>query len=180
MRALSNSSGGWRRRAIILCLCTFLAGCPGLHDRHAGEPEWRFKGKLGYRTPGGSGSVLIDWRQYPRERFDVVLRAALGVALARVAGAVGGPVTLEQRGAKVAFADPDAAATQALGVPVPLGALRHWIRGVPAPWAFTATESGWRQSGWNVQARRQEDGLPARVVMRREDVRFVLAVREWR
>ena len=82
MRALSNSSGGWRRRAVILCLCTFLAGCPGLHDRHAGEPEWRFKGKLGYRTPGGSGSVLIDWRQYPRERFDVVLRAALGVALA--------------------------------------------------------------------------------------------------
>ncbi len=164
---------------MLLATCCALAGCPGQLDRDASIPDWSFKGKLGYRTPSGSGSVRIDWRQFPKERFDIVLRAALGLGVARVEGSADGPVTLVQRGERVEFADPSTAAAEALGVAVPLAALRHWVRGEAAPAPHVATEGGLSQAGWEVQFTRRPDGLPSRVVMRRGDVRFVLAVRDW-
>ena len=165
---------------LFLTVLLHLPGCVSLFGtRNQAEPDWAFKGKLGYRAPAGAVSVLVEWRQYPRERFEVVLRTVLGVAVARLEGAPDGPVTLHYRGRQTQFADPEAAAAAALGTSVPLPALRHWVRGEAGPGVHTVTDSGLIQNGWDVSLKVGASGLPSRVVMRQGDVRFVLAVRSW-
>lgn len=169
-----------RLLALLLTVLIVLPGCTSLFGRHdSGDPVWAFKGKLGYRAPEGAGSVLVEWRQFPRERFQVILRTVLGVAVARLEGAPDGTVTLHHRGKQTQFDDPGAAAEAALGTPVPVSALRYWVRGEPGPGAHTVTDAGLIQSGWDVQLNRQASELPTRVIMRRGDVRFVLVVRSW-
>ncbi len=68
---------------------------------------------------------------------------------------------------------------QSTGLALPVTPLRYWVRGKPAPGAFSRTESGFVQSGWTVEYLGFEQGLPTRMRIERPEVRLILVVRGW-
>lgn len=79
----------------------------------------------------------------------------IGPLGAQVAQASWGPdgATLQDSQGRRAFADLAALAEEALGEPIPLGALTHWLQGRPWPGApHTALQDGqgFAQLGWTV------------------------------
>lgn len=167
------------RVAFVVALSLLLAACASRDTQLPGAPSWEtqlpdlralshwtLRAKVSLRTPRGTDSARLRWRQAGPDS-DLSIAGPLGA----------GAVALSRRGNRLVFRDGDterelaaddpAALAAAVGWPVPVNALSWWLRGLPAP-ASTATRTPTdgpperiAQQGWivNYGAFVRSDGL---------------------
>ena len=190
-------------RYVLLFVVTLaLAGCgltprapapPADRDRHAAalaaRENWTLSGKIGVRAPAGSGAATLDWSQHG-ESWRLVLGGALGMGRLVLDGDPGGVAWRDARGRAGRHADPDALVAELWGWPLPVAALRYWVRGIPQPGVAVeqpefapAGPSRFAQAGWHIEAseHRTVDGLavPTRLRVSGYGAVLTLVVRAW-
>lgn len=194
-----------RQACLIALLATLLGACAGPARQipspqswlaHSGQLEaydyWEATGKLALRTPGGSESANLVWRQADTETH-IHLSGPLGVA----------PVNMHsdgrwlevRRGAQTSTLDlrnPDEV-TAATGWDFPLQALPYWLKGLPTP-AFklqrleqdslTGGASLLQQDDWEVRFERysrfENLNLPTRITITDGEAKATVLIRRWR
>jgi len=181
-----------------------LAGCAQLEPQEPTSPgwqahraqldslqQWTASGKLALRTRDSSESATMVWRQ-DHAGTQLQLSGPLGVSA----------TTLESDGQWLHVRQGDEERTldisspeaimQSTGWDLPLPALAHWLKGLPAPApriqrldfdAQTGLLRGLQQEGWTIAYERygQFDGiaLPVRLQIERGTTRVKVIVSHW-
>lgn len=197
--------GAQFRQWLSLALATvLLAGCAGQQARVGGDASWTehqtrlqaldtwtAEGKLALRSTEVSESASLNWQQSP------------GGTLINISGPMGFKATtissdgseLELRqGDEISrwdISDPAAMARQT-GWNLPLGALPHWLKGIPAPDSGAELEpfatdpsllGQLQQQGWTViygeYARFADMILPIRMRIQQGDTSIRVIIRDW-
>lgn len=118
-------------------------------------------------------------------RYRLDLTSPLGSTEARVDGEPGLAVLARADGSRMQAADPDALVEEAVGSPVPVNGLRHWLRGrLPddaRPEGLQRDEAGrpqaFTQDGWQVRLSRYDAQGPLLLVLQRDDPQRRISVR---
>ncbi|EPC03767.1 hypothetical protein L861_00290 [Litchfieldella anticariensis FP35 = DSM 16096] len=150
--------------------------------------RWTLAGKVGLRTPQDTTSANLDWAQYPGY-YRMLISGPFGSGRNLLEGREG-RVTLNTSEGRFEATSPEALMEQQLGWSLPISALDHWVRGLPAPGAHYERESdelGYptqlQQAGWQIDYRDWEhaDGLwlPRRLVMTYDELRATLVINDW-
>jgi outer membrane lipoprotein LolB len=192
-----------RRLALWLTLL-LLAGCAGMAPREPTSPDWQAHraqleslqqwtatGKIALRTSSASESASLVWRQ-DHQSTQLHLSGPLGV----------NATTLESDGQLLHIHRGDEHQTLDISTPeavfentgwdLPLPALAHWLKGLPAPdpdverLGFdkqTGLLRYVRQDGWEVNyeqyAQFQGVTLPVRLQIERGETRVKVIVARW-
>jgi outer membrane lipoprotein LolB len=125
------------RGLVVLGLVLIAGGCtwfgPSRPVETLAETGFAVQGKLGVRQGSEGFSSNFSWHQ-TAEGFDIELWGPLGQGRTRLQGNADGGVRITTARGEV-YEEPDT--TEAMrrwfGMAVPLDALQHWIRGLPAP-----------------------------------------------
>ncbi len=155
------------------------------------QTQWRLFGKIGIRTADESMSAAInEWTQRD-DMYDLHLSSTfLGLGAARLQGNQHFVVLEESGSAPLSSDQPDALIAHSLGFPLPMANLKYWLKGIPAPGTFRITArtpsglpSEMEQFGWHLTFSKHHDleglPLPGKIKLQREDVRIILAIKEW-
>lgn len=181
----------------LACVTLAAAGCAsvplapgGFEPDVAGIDRWTAAGRIALVAAGEGGSGSFEWRQHGPET-ELTVRGPLGAGAMKVV-TDGSAFTLEDGSGR--DLDPQVArerlATQ-LGVNLPLGELRYWMLGAPAPGSMASVTLGStererviEQAGWRVACSAFEPvgrwQLPARLTATSGSVRIKVVVDEWR
>ena len=154
----------------------------GLHD-------WRMTGRVAFTVAGEGGSASIDWRQ-SGQVSDLAVSGPLGVGSLRAILDPAGLRLEDGRGGRLVGGEAERALAARLGADVPVGSLRYWVLGTPAPdlpaeetVAADGRASGFTQDGWRIVVGRYEPtpggALPTRLTLERDGARLKLAVNRW-
>jgi len=188
-------------RLTVACALLVLTACatsppddsgPGWDD-HRRQVEnlehWTAEGKLALRSPDQSESASFQWRQQG-EQIRVELSGPLGVNASTITSD-GRQVEIVQGEERSVWdvSDPESLARDT-GWYLPITALPHWLRGIPAP-HFEVEQLGLenqrlallKQAGWEISYERYSgfDGvsLPTRMQIRRGETSVRLLIRRW-
>jgi outer membrane lipoprotein LolB len=191
------------RRLAALALLSLAAGCTTVAppapvgERAAQEAElqsleaWSLDGRIAVAAGDDGFSGGFDWVQ-AGERADISIQGPMGGAAFAI-HVEGGKLTLNARGET--YADDEARAIIGdrigNGTMLPVGEMRYWLIGVPAPGVRheEARDADRRlaelgQSGWRVRYERYGTvgayELPTRVEMSTEGLRLRVVVSDWR
>lgn len=152
---------------------------------------WDLTGRIAVRANGDGGSASLRWKQVG-ERYEIRIFDALGRTRASLAGGPGEVVLRTPEGDEYVAADAESLLLERLGWRVPVSGLRYWILGLPVP---AETSSGLElderghlarlyQSGWDIRYPEydtvDEQDLPGRLVLARDQLVIKLAVDRWR
>ena len=189
----------------LLLLALTLAGCAGL-ERPAQKPagdwtthrqqlislnQWGAEGKVALRSAQGAESASLIWQQRGDET-DLLLSGPIGLGATRI-HSDGEHLDINRGGElqRIDISSPDAIA-QATGWDLPLAALRHWLKGTPAPDLTIQTldldpKQGLllhlRQADWDIhyQHYREFDGLslPTRLHIKRGSTEARILIAQW-
>ena len=208
----ARASGSLRAAASgLVLLLSFVAGCASVPQRApvampspAAPQDWAqrrallqaesafaLKGRLAVAAGEEGFSAGLRWTQHDHEAL-IDLDGPLGVGGLRLRAA---GETLELVGARGERLDGEAARAELerrLGFPLPLAALRYWVRGVPDP-ARRADEQlapdgsrllALEQDGWRVEYPAYVEDpaagpLPRRLNVARGGARLRLVVESW-
>lgn len=186
---------------MLVLLLTACAGQPpapsisGDWDEHSQRmralTSWNAEGKLALRTPTQSESANVNWQQQG-DTARLKLNGPLGVAATTLYS--NGRILVVRQGEEsttLDLADPEAL-RQATGWDLPLLALPHWIKGVPAPdIAIQQLETGpnpallqvLKQDDWEIRYETYADFdglvLPVKLHIRHGDTTVRLIIRNW-
>lgn len=156
--------------------------------------DWQLNGKLGIRTAEESGSASLKWVQQTAS-YQLNLAGPLGQKRMIISGQPG-KVRLEQTGEPAQEAKtPEALIKKQLGWTLPVTQLAYWVRGVPAPKGrITRLEQNdagliaqLQQGDWLITYSNYRDqafngktlALPGKITAEYQDVRLILAIRQW-
>ena len=189
----------------LLLVALTLAGCAGL-ERPAQEPagdwnthrqqlvslnQWRADGKVALRSAQGADSASLMWQQRG-DNTDLLLSGPIGLGATRI-HSDGKHLDIHRGGElqRIDISSPDAVA-RATGWDLPLAALRHWLKGAPAPdLAIQSLDLDpkqglllhLRQAGWDIhyQHYREFDGLrlPTRLDIKRGPTEARILIAQW-
>lgn len=160
-------------------------------ERLEGLRAWEARGKLALRSPTGSDSASIVWRQ-AGANTEVRMSGPLGVA-PTLLNADDSLLTIDRGGQQQLLDLNDPAAIRAAtGWHFPVTALPHWLKGIPAPQlpltglaidAGTGVATSFTQGDWGIvyEAHGQFGAysLPTKLVIRGDDARATVIVRDW-
>lgn len=189
--------------AVLLAL-SLLAGCATRGPSGETQPRsawddqvphvealerWTLAGKVGLRTPEESTSANLDWAQYPNF-YRMLISGPFGSGRNLLEGR-DGRVSLTTGEGRFEANTPEALMEQQLGWSLPISALDHWVRGLPAPGerhALERDDDGFpqrlEQAGWDIEYRDWVEvddlRLPRRLIMIYDDLRATLVVNQWR
>lgn len=189
--------------ACLLALLT-LAGCAGRTaptdslehgtwsaQRTAVEnlERWRLAGRVGIRAPGDATTANLDWLQRPNY-YRLLLSGPFGAGTSILEGR-NDHVSLTTNQGRFEADSPEALMEEQLGWALPVSALDHWVRGLPAPERqhdISHDDQGFpdllRQDGWEIDYRdwtqSAELWLPRRLVLAYDEIRVTLVINEWR
>jgi outer membrane lipoprotein LolB len=152
--------------------------------------HWTIDGRIAVAAGDEGFSGGFDWAQQG-ERADIELAGPMGGS-AMTIRVEGGKAAVSVRGEALDAADADELFARYFGARrgLPVGEMRYWLVGAPAPGApaeETLAEGGRLeslvQSGWQVRYERYEAvggiALPARLEMTTEGLRLRVAVSGW-
>lgn len=192
------------RRIVALCVVAALtAGCVSAPVRETSPMPWperraalqaddhfSLSGRVALSAPGTGVNASLRWQQ-EGQVSRVSLDGPLGVGGAEVE-LRGEQLELRtSRGERLSGEAARAELERRIGFPLPLEALRYWVRGVPQPGAAAdeqLDEAHQRltrlvQDGWEIDyASWLEDAggsLPRRLTAQRDDTRVRLVVDRW-
>ncbi len=181
-------------------MALLVAGCASLPPaRDAGDwparraslqglEHWSLTGRIAVATATEGFSGGLSWRQ-DGMHADIEIRGALGRSLAVKVDGEGLSVS-DSRGAALQGEAASELVASEFGTPLPVGELRYWLVGAPAPGVPHQESVGidgrlayLEQQGWRVRyLRYQSEGgfeLPARIEIETAGVRLRLAVADW-
>lgn len=175
-------------RLFIATLVSAISACSSLPPPTAGEQHWLLQGRIGLWQGQQQESSQIRWLQCGSHDSTIRLSGPMGVGGADIRSTAAG-AELHYKG-EVKRADSAEALAADIGWPVPVTALRHWLRGKAAPGAALSAElsptgqlSTLQQHGWQIRfSRYQNDrstALPQLIDARRGDTRIKLLVSNW-
>lgn len=181
-----------RTGGIVLVLSLAAAACAtlpaGLTPESVAEiraiPVWHMNGRVAASNGGDGWSAQLVWRhdvESDHMAFSGPMQQRAATLLAR-----SGFVSFHSAdGRALVGEDADALLREQVGISAPLGALRYWVLGVPAPGvAFAGTDDGFTQAQWRIRVTaRGVSGharLPQRLTMEGPGVKLKLVVDEWR
>ncbi|WP_355660806.1 lipoprotein insertase outer membrane protein LolB [Halomonas salifodinae] len=149
---------------------------------------WELIARVGLRTPEEATSANLDWRQTPYH-YRLLLSGPFGSGRSTLEGRTG-RVSLTTPEGRFEAESPEALLQEQLGWSLPVSALDHWVRGLPAAGQHDLERDpqGYprrlRQAGWEIDYRdwTWAEGLwlPRRLVMSYDSLRVTLVVNEWR
>lgn len=152
---------------------------------------WTMLGTLVVRSGGDSSRVTMRWRQ-ARDSYRMRFTALLGAGLFELEGSESGVEARFADGRRARAESPEALLDREIGWSVPLGGLRYWIVGAPAPDGATAKMeldgqgrlARLEQAGWTVIYEKYGDlddlALPTRIRCSNESIDVTLVVRRWK
>lgn len=170
-------------RAAPLLAALWLAGCatppPASHDTAAQTGLFERNGRFALRVDeaGGNQEAVqgnFIWRDSGTQ-LALDLTSPLGGTLARVDVTASGSRLTESNGRETLAATPDELVARVLGNPIPVAALRSWLRGeLPAQPPANITErdadgrpQAYTQLGWQVRITGYDDQGPTRLQLSR-------------
>jgi len=144
----------------------------------------------------------FDWQQHG-EQMDLAVSGPFSQGGVRLTGDASGVQLRDDKGGSAFAVDADALLQQATGLQVPVGGLRYWMLGLPAPGAAPGQAGAQatgptamhevdaqgrllrlHQNGWNIDYRAYLDvdglSLPRKLFLDRDDLRVRLVVEQWR
>ncbi len=172
---------GWLIAACLLSACTTLP------PAQLGE-SWQLKGRIGLWLDNQQESSQVDWLQCGDNYSRIRLTGPMGVGGAEII-ATAKTATLNYKGDIRHAANAEALASD-IGWPIPVSALRHWLRGRPAPNGEIAAHispngqiTELQQLGWSLQFSYHNaadgDPLPQKIDGRSDFARLKLIVKQW-
>jgi outer membrane lipoprotein LolB len=153
---------------------------------------WQARGRLAVSAQGQGGSGTFTWHQQA-ERTELSVRGPLGVGALDVVSD-GQALTVSDGSGRSYDGDAARAALeQKLGVGLPVGQMRYWMLGIPAPSVAAGSvapdptaatsPSGFTQDGWTVSLDEMRTvgawRLPARLSASSQNVRVRMVVDDW-
>jgi len=150
-------------------------------------PAFELRGRVAISTGSDGFSARLHWNQ-AGPQSELALDGPLGVGGTRISS---DGERLEVTTSKGERLDRDAAQAELqarLGFEPPIGELRYWVLGVPAPTAGAAQETldaeshliALDQDGWHVDySEYRADARPSRVTLTRGTVRVRLLIDHW-
>jgi outer membrane lipoprotein LolB len=191
-----------RSRALAVAALLALAACQHAPLRPVARPsaeaaaaiaaldDWQAQGRVAVRNAGTGFGASFDWQEAGgQSRLDV--RGPLGGGAARITRTAD-TITIDTgTSPPLEIAAPfdalDGEVVARLGFPLPIAALRYWLRGVPAPERPSMpTADGFEQDGWAVgldefvAVGAAPAPLPSRLTLSRGDTRIRVALSHWR
>jgi outer membrane lipoprotein LolB len=151
--------------------------------------QWQLGGRIAVRTEEEAAHGRLQWRQ-EGERFDVRISGPFGSGTVRLAGDPAGAILWLDRQEPIRSADPEILLYGQTGWWIPVGALRYWVLGMPAPQleydrkldAYGRIEL-LRQAGWEIRFLdyEQRDGLelPGRIFVSKGSGEVKVVVQRW-
>jgi len=154
--------------------------------------SWELRGRLGIQTEHNGGSLDINWKQ-DGDDYVIRLLAPMGQGTYRIHGDKYS-ASIKMPNGKTRYIDqPNQMFNEALGVSLPLDALKDWVRGVPAS-SLKLDYAKWddkgllhvvRQEGWHVEMSNhfgETLPMPYKIYIDREDMPDLdirLVLRQW-
>lgn len=204
-RARSTAVSGVKRAGwLLVAAAGLLTGCVSIvhpggppdqaawqarENRLARIDQWQLHGRIGVSTPQKGGSASLDWQQQGAY-MTLLFSGPFGLGAVRLSGSADEIHVKDSKGHSWISYDPQQALVSTLGWPLPVGSLRYWVLGLPAPGADNNLDIGSRgllrglqQQGWSVhyEAYLHQGGLllPQRLLLARGATRIKLIVSGW-
>ena len=152
--------------------------------------EFELFGKLGFKSSSTSGSATISWLQQ-LNIYSITISGPLG---SRRASLKGNELSAELRiQGQYIYGSPQDLSSELLGASLPLGLMRFWVMGMPAPnrpftkdtfYKNSKIYNGFLQLDWQLDFSRHKffDAmyLPTRFQGSNQDHSFTLIIKNWR
>jgi outer membrane lipoprotein LolB len=196
------------KHIILLVLATVLAGCAELQlltpaqqtDTGAWElhqaalaslQRWSITGRIAIQTEQEGWNATLHWDQ-DNENYTLRLISPLGQGTYQLHGN-DHLVSLLTAENKIYQADnPEILLQQNLGWSVPVGGLKHWIKGIPEPGVNVENifvdgdgrMTDLQQSGWRISIIRYADfdgtQLPSKLFMQNNRLKLRIVIQDWK
>lgn len=177
------------RHLVLGSLLLLLTGCAGAPPLSDPLPPWRqplpelirfdLSGRVSVRQDGNGQGGGLTWQATPTaDRIEILSPLGSTVAL----------IEREQQLWRMSAgrqtwtaASPEGLMQDALGWSLPLGGMRHWIGGSPAPHTpSTPTPEGFRQLGWDIALEfREQQPRPWRIRLTRDNLEVRVVIDRW-
>lgn len=194
-------------RASIICLLALLNACSFMqtgseldtktYDWSKTEKQlqdlinWSLFGKLGLRTENESVTAAINQWQQNDDQFEIDISSTFfGLGSSKLFGNSGFLSIIQSGEEPISSFEPDELIASALGLPLPLSFLSHWVKGIPAPnspyqrtFNIQGLPESMTQDSWTLSFSHYHTKhtvpLPGKIKIQRDNIRIILAVKEW-
>lgn len=153
--------------------------------------DWAFRGRTAITQNREGWNAGVDWVQQQKD-FQIKLSGPFSQGGAELDGDVSLVTLTLDNGEKYTASSPEKLIYDAMGLQLPVSALRDWVRGVPFAQLpvedKTLDEQGrlltLKQAGWEIEFKQympfQGYSMPAKVFMRYPQLSIRLLVSDWR
>ncbi len=165
-----------------------LSACASLPPSQIDPQHWQMSGRIGLWQNQQQESGQLSWLQCGNHYSKIRLTGPVGVGGAEIISTADG-ASVDYRGEHHRAANAETLAAD-IGWPLPVSALRFWLRGQAAPDAPLSAKlsasgqlSELQQYGWHIQFSRHSDStdaLPKSIDARRDKLRLKLIIKTWR
>ena len=193
----------YTQKTLIFFAVTLISSCSAVQikknqdqiDHHVSNDlyknnEFQLLGKLGFKSSSQAGSATINWLQQFNS-YKITISGPLGSNRTILEG--NELYAQMQIQGKNIYGSPEALSSELLGVSLPIGLMRFWIMGIPAPnYSYTngnfyknsGAYSSFRQLDWTLDFSRYKifnsTYLPTRIEGSYQDHSFTMVVKNWR
>lgn len=168
--------------------CTLLPTAPAVRPAQPDSASFKLNGRISVKYNGSHHSAGLRWT-HTAQSDEILLLAPLGQTAARIYRDASGAM-LDDGEQRHEAASTEILMQQVLGWYLPLGGLHHWVLGLPEAGSPAQVERNGngqiallRQDGWEIRYLRhsatQQDSLPTRLHMSRNDLQLQLLIDEW-
>lgn len=153
--------------------------------------HWSLFGKFGIRTEDESVTAAINKWTQTDDQFEIDISSTFfGLGSSKLFGNSNFLSIYESGEEPVSSFEPDKLMESALGIPLPISYLPSWIKALPAnniKYTRTFNSQGLPESliqdGWTLLFSNYHTELnpplPGKIKIQRDDIRIILAVKEW-
>lgn len=149
---------------------------------------WRLEGRVAVQTAADAWSASLVW-QHDSESDHLALSGPMQQRAATILARENFVSYRSADGTDIVASDADALLREKVGIAIPLGVLRYWVLGIPAPdYEATPDTDGedarnFSQSGWTLRygdyLPAAELRLPRKLTATGEGMKLKLVVDEW-
>mgnify|MGYP002632870127 CR=1 FL=1 len=151
--------------------------------------QWEVTAKLGLKSAIKAQLINLNWQQQA-ENYQIKLYGLAGLGATRISG--NNYQSIIKQGTNTFTDTPEQLGLQFFGVPLPVGALSWWIKGLPSPNHTVAKDitmqhngliNSFEQQGWDIRyleyAATGPYFLPKKISGRRGELSFKLVITRW-